>query len=407
MLLGENFRVSLEALRANKVRSLLTTLGIVIGVAAVIAVVSIVQGLEFKITEQLQGVGANFMMIFPDVQNERPGVFSRPIKLTWEDGQEIVRKVPGVTLITPVIAGQKKLRYRDRQHDPQFVLGVSESWQEVMNHAVGEGRFLSRVDLANRRKVICIGRKVADELELGREPVGKEIYVGDLPVTVIGIMEERGESLGVDLDDLAFLPFDSALGLFGRNAGDQVQLRLKTRDTESVDPVKDAVTALLRRRHRLAAGVPDDFQIQTQDELLRTIDKILTAVTAVVGGVVGIALLVGGIGIMNIMLVSVTERTREIGVRKALGAKRRDVLVQFLIEALALSLVGGLIGLALGYGMGTGIAKMLPGEWPPAHVPFWAIALSIGFSGLVGAFFGSYPAARAARLDPVEALRYE
>jgi putative ABC transport system permease protein len=382
-------------------------LGIVIGVGAVIAVVSIVQGLQYTITGELQGVGANFMMIFPDVQQERPGVFTRPIKLTWEDGKEIAKRVPGVTQITPVVAGPIEMRYLDRHHKPQFVLGVNENWQEIMNHAVGEGRFLSRVDLDNRRKVVCIGQKIVDELGLGKNPIGREIYIADLPVTVIGIMEERGENLGADLDDLAFIPFDSALSLFGRTAGDQVQLRLKTVDAEAVEPVRDGVEALLRQRHKLVADQPDDFQIQTQDDLIKTIGKILGGVTAVVGGVVGIALLVGGIGIMNIMLVSVTERTREIGVRKALGAKRGDILVQFLIEALLLSAIGGLIGLAFGYGLGTLVAKLLPGNFPPAHVPWWAVALSLGFSSLVGAFFGSYPAARAARLDPVEALRFE
>ncbi len=407
MHLGENFRVSIESLYANKVRSLLTALGIVIGVGAVIAVVSIVQGLQFMITGELQGVGANFMVVVPDVQQDRPGVFSRPVKLTWEDGQEIAKRVPGVTRITPVIAGVRELRYLDRQHKPQYVLGVSDGWQEIMNHAVGEGRFLSRVDLENRRRVTCIGRDVVDELRLGRQPIGREIYIGESPFTVIGIMEDRGENLGINLDDLAFVPFDSALALFGRNAGDQVQLRLKTADAESVEPVRDGIQALLRQRHRLVTDQPDDFEIQTQDDLIKTIGTILNGVTAVVGGVVGIALLVGGIGIMNIMLVSVTERTREIGVRKALGAKRGDILVQFLIEALLLSAIGGLLGLAFGYGLGVVIANVLPGDFPPAHVPWWAIALSIGFSSLVGAFFGSYPAARAARLDPVEALRYE
>jgi putative ABC transport system permease protein len=407
MHLGENFRVSIESLYANKVRSLLTALGIVIGVGAVIAVVSIVQGLRFMIVGELQGVGANFMIVLPDVQQGRPGLFSRPIELTWEDGKEIGKRVPGVTRMTPVIAGQKELRYLDRHHQPQLVLGVNENWQEINNHAVGEGRFLSRVDLEHRRKVVCIGRKIVDELGLGRNPIGREIYIADLPVTVIGIMEERGESLGADLDDLAFVPFDSALSLFGRKAGDQVQLRLKTVDAEAVEPVRDGIRALLRQRHKLAADQPDDFEIQTQDDLIKTIGTVLNGVTAVVGGVVGIALLVGGIGIMNIMLVSVTERTREIGVRKALGAKRGDILVQFLIEALLLSAIGGLIGLAFGYGLGTLIAKLLPGNFPPAHVPWWAVALSLGFSSLVGAFFGSYPASRAARLDPVEALRFE
>ena len=219
-------------------------------------------------------------------------------------------------------------------------------------------------------------------------------------------MEKKGQNLGLDYDDLVFVPFDSALNLFGRNAGDQVQVRLQAESTDVVEQVKDSITRLLRQRHKLPAGEPDDFQIQTQDEILESVNRILGSVTAVVGGVVGIALLVGGIGIMNIMLVSVTERTREIGVRKAVGARRQDVLLQFLIEAVTLSLIGGAIGLGLGFGLGALVSKMIPG-FPPAHVPLWAVVISFGFSAVVGIFFGIYPAAKASRLDPIDALRYE
>jgi putative ABC transport system permease protein len=271
---------------------------------------------------------------------------------------------------------------------------------------VDRGRFFSRIDLENRRKVVVIGEKVIEELNLGPQPLGKEVYVDAYPGTIIGVMEKKGQSLGMNVDDLAFVPFDSALTLFGRNAGDQIQLRLQADAPEHVEQVKDGITRLLRQRHRLPSDQPDDFEIQTQDEILDTVNTILGSVTAVVGGVVGIALLVGGIGIMNIMLVSVTERTREIGVRKAVGARRQDVLLQFLIEAVTLSLIGGAIGLGLGYGLGALVAKLIPG-FPPAHVPLWAVALSFGFSAVVGIFFGIYPAAKASRLDPIEALRYE
>jgi len=403
----ENFRIALAALRANLMRSILTTLGIIIGVAAVIAVVSIVQGLQYTITEQLQGVGATFIAVAP--KNDRgnmPGLAARQVKLTWEDGQAIEEKVPGVKMMSPFVIGRSAVKYKDRKHNPFMIIGTTENYQDVTNQTVDRGRFLSQVDLENHRKVTIIGPKIAEELNLGPDPLGKEIYIDIYPATVIGVMEKKGQNMGMDFDDIVYIPFSSAVSLFGRNVSDQVQIRLQATNPESVEQVKDGITRLLRQRHKIPDNEPDDFDVQTQDEILNTVNKILGSVTAVVGGVVGIALLVGGIGIMNIMLVSVTERTREIGVRKAVGARRQDVLIQFLIEAVTLSLIGGAIGLALGYVMGALAAKAIPG-FPPAHVPLWAVAIAFGFSAAVGIFFGIYPAAKASRLDPIEALRYE
>jgi putative ABC transport system permease protein len=407
MVFLENFRIALGALRANLMRSILTTLGIIIGVAAVIGVVSIVQGLQYTITEQLQGVGATFIAV--SAKNDRsniPGLAARQVKLTGEDAQAIEERVPGVKLMSPFILGRAAIKYKDRKHNPFMIIGATENYQDVTNQTVDRGRFFSQVDLDNHRKVTVIGPKIADELNLGPDPLGKEIYIDVYPATVIGIMEKKGQNLGMDFDDIVYVPFSSAVNLFGRNAADQVQIRLQATGAESVPQVKDGITRLLRQRHKIPGSEPDDFEIQTQDEILKTVNSVLGSVTAVVGGVVGIALLVGGIGIMNIMLVSVTERTREIGVRKAVGARRQDVLVQFLIEAVTLSLIGGGIGLALGYGLGAMVSKLIPG-FPPAHVPLWAVGLAIGFSAGVGIFFGIYPAAKASRLDPIEALRYE
>ena len=407
MVVTENIRIAFRALRANKMRSILTTLGIIIGVAAVIAVVSIVQGLQFMITKELQGVGATYVMVMPKRDpNQGPGVVARQVKLTWEDGQAIRDRVPGIRLITPLIAAPGQVvKYGERQHST-MLLGVNQDWPEANNHEVEIGRFFSRLDMEHRRKVAVIGQKVAEELGLS-DPIGKEIYVGSLPVSIIGVMEKRGQALGQDSDDLAFIPFDTAVNLLGRTAGEAIQLRLQAEDASVVDQVKDGITSLLRQRHRIAEGQPNDFDVMLQDEILKTVGSILGMITTVVGAVVGVALLVGGIGIMNIMLVSVTERTREIGVRKAVGARRQDVLVQFLIEAITLSLLGGAIGLAVGWGLGALVASLLPGDWPPAHVPFWAILLAVGFSAVVGIFFGIYPAGKASRLDPIEALRYE
>jgi len=410
VIVAENLRLALSALRANKLRSLLTTLGIIIGVAAVISVVSLVQGLQFLVTRELQGVGATFMEVSPDFgdqQNQGPGIVPRQVRLTWDDCQAIAKRVPGIRIMTPVVLGKALIKYRDRSHLPTLILGVNENWPEVRNHAVEHGRFLSKIDLEKHRNVVVIGRTTIRELELGDNPVGKEIYVGRYPATVIGVMEKKGQTLGEDLDDLVFVPFDAAVLLFGRNARDLVRLRLQVETVPQIPQVRDMITALLRQRHKIAKGQPDDFRIRVQDEILRSTQSILGSITAVVAGVVGIALLVGGIGIMNIMLVSVRERTREIGVRKAVGARRQDILVQFLVEAITLSSVGGAIGLALGWGVGVVLSKVLPGDWPPAHVPLWAAGLAFAFSAIVGVFFGSYPATRAARLDPIEALRFE
>ncbi len=407
MVLSENLRVAFRALRANKLRSILTTLGIIIGVAAVIAVVSIVQGLQFMITRELQGVGATYVMVLPKRDpNQGPGVVARQVRLTWEDGRAIREQVSGIRLITPlVVAPGQQVKFRDRQH-ATLLLGVNQDWPEVNNHEVEQGRFFSELDLDHRRKVAVVGRKVVEELDLG-EPIGKEIYVGSLPAVIVGVMEKRGQALGQDSDDLVFIPYATALSILGRNAGDQIQLRLQAESAAVVDQVKDGIQQVLRSRHKIANGQPDDFEVMLQDEILKTVGSVLGMVTTVVGAVVGVALLVGGIGIMNIMLVSVTERTREIGIRKAVGARRQDVLVQFLIEAVTLSLVGGSIGLLAGWGIGAGVAAALPGDWPPAHVPLWAVAVAFGFSAVVGIFFGIYPAGKASRLDPIEALRYE
>jgi putative ABC transport system permease protein len=285
-------------------------------------------------------------------------------------------------------------------------MGVNDDFPEIHNYFVADGRFFSDIDLRHRRKVAVVGRHVADELRLGESAVGREIYVGGRAATVIGVMEEKGQALGQDLDDLVFVPFDTALTLFGRRAGDQVQLRLKA-EPDAVAEVEEGIRRVLRRRHAIPDDDPSDFQVLKQDDLLDLYRSILGAVTAVIGGVVGVALIVGGIGIMNIMLVSVTERTREIGLRKAVGARRRDILWQFLIEAVALSLLGGVLGLALGYGLGALVIALLPIDLPPAYVPLWAVLLAFGFSAAVGVFFGIYPAGKASRLDPIEALRYE
>ncbi len=403
----EAIRLALSALWANKTRAILTMLGISIGIAAVIAVVSIVQGLQFFLVGQIETLGANFIIIQPKLEQfQGPGMVTRQVKLTWEDGQVLQREVPGIEAITPQVFGNQQAKFLDRQHT-MFVIGVNPEWAEMHDFAVETGRFFTNTDLVERHKVVVLGQKVVDELRLGENPVGKEIYLGSLPVTVIGVMEEKGQSIFGDMDDMTFVPFDTALSIFGREAADQVQLRLRTESADNVEQVRDDIARVLRRQHGLEQDEEDDFIIQLQDEIVDLFSSFLTSLTAVVGAIVAVSLIVAGVGIMNIMLVSVTERTREIGVRKAVGARRSDVMMQFLVEAIVLSMVGGAIGIAVGYGIGSLVTGLLPFNLPSAHVPLWAVGVAFAFCALVGVFFGIYPAGKAARLDPIDALRYE
>ncbi len=404
-MIFENFRIALRAIMANKLRSFLTTLGIIIGVAAVIAVVAIVQGLNFLIAEQLQGVGATFLRVVPRFAMFDPDLAGREVTLTYDDGLAIMEQVPSLRCFNPVFIGSSRVHFGN-QAETITVLGVGEHHQEVANHWVERGRFFSRLDIDRHAKVCLIGTSVIEDLELPENPLGLELTVGDSALTVVGIMESKGEMFGQDQDKLLLIPITTAIDMYGRESAKRLVLQFQATDADSVERAKDDITRVLRHRHHIPQGKKDDFEVQLQSEILEATGSILGGVTKVVAGVVGVSLLVGGIGIMNIMLVSVTERTREIGIRKAVGARRTDVMVQFLIEAVTLSLLGGAVGILCGWGLGALVAKLIPG-FPAAHVPIWAVGLGFGFSSLVGIFFGTWPAAKAAGLDPIQALRYE
>ena len=279
----------------------------------------------------------------------------------------------------------------------------------MVNHWVDHGRFFTPLDVEAKKRVCTIGEQIAEKLSLGDDPIGKTIRINDTAFTVVGIMESKGSSFGQDRDDLVLIPFSTAGLLYGADAMRSIRLDLQARDAARIDLAKEQIKEILRTRHQIKKGKKDDFRIILQEEILKTVSKVLTSTSLIMGAVVGIALLVGGIGIMNIMLVSVTERTREIGVRKAIGARRQDVMLQFLIEAITLSGVGGVLGIIGGMGLAAATRALIARwiDFPQVFTPIWAIALAFGFCAILGVIFGIYPAAKASKLDPIDALRYE
>jgi putative ABC transport system permease protein len=407
-MFGENLRIALKAIWANRMRSILTTLGIIIGVASVIAVVSVVQGLQHNIEESLAGVGATYILVHPDPGEERHSMGARMPDLTYEDGLAVLRNASEIREFTPIFYTSAELKHRDTRHRATL-LGVSPSYQDVVNHWVERGRFFAPLDSDAKRRVATIGVEAARKLGLGEAPIGQTIQIDGMAFTIVGMMESKGRTLGQDQDDLVLIPFPTASLVYGSERMKSIRLDFQARSAEGIELAEDQIREILRSRHNLKEGERDDFRILLQEELLATISKFLTNTSLVMGAIVGIALLVGGIGIMNIMLVSVTERTREIGIRKAIGARRRDVLVQFLIEAISLSGAGGAIGVLGGMLLARVVQTWLKSmiDFPDVHTPLWAILLAFGFCAFLGVVFGIYPAAKASKLDPIEALRYE
>ncbi|HMC21328.1 MAG TPA: ABC transporter permease [Thermoanaerobaculia bacterium] len=404
----ENLKIALRAIFANKMRSVLTVLGVMIGVASVIAVVSLVQGMQYKISNDLQSIGSTFIEVYPDPGEQRNPFLQRLPDLTVEDAEAVRKATTAVREWTPIYIASAQSKFGDARHSSQMY-AVNGAYQEVVNHWVQHGRFFTPLDEEGKKRVAIVGQEVVSSLKLGREPLGKVIQINNNAFTVIGVFEKKGGTFGNNQDDLVVIPFSTATVIYGSDNMRKLVLAFQMRTNADLDLTKEQVTEILRARHHIKKGDPNDFRILAQEEIMKTISTVLMNTTMVMAAVVGIALLVGGIGIMNIMLVSVTERTREIGIRKSIGARRRDVLLQFLIEAIALSGLGGAVGVVGGFLLAN-IARLLLArlvELPPVHTPFWAILLSFGFCAFLGIIFGIYPAAKASKLDPIEALRYE
>jgi putative ABC transport system permease protein len=404
-LLIESVRSALASIRAHRLRSFLTSLGIVIGVASVITVISLIQGLSKSVSDQFEGLGGNGLTIQP--HNEFKDVMRGKINyLRFDDVEQLRARVEDIRDLSPLFRpGFSEVRFTGMSATAQ-VMATTASYQEVNQRYARLGRFISDSDNAGARRVAVIGEKLIQDLHLSENPVGQFVLYGNEWFKIVGVMEKRGEVFGMSQDNYMIIPFKTGQSLIGNNTRPQLSITVAVRDLTRLDETRNRIKAVMRQAHRLKPEERDDFEIESADQIAKSFDKLSATVTLVMGGIVGIALLVGGIGIMNIMLVSVKERTREIGICKAIGARSRDILLQFLIEAVTLSLLGGLLGLAIGYGLGVAIAAMIP-DFPPAVVPWWAVALSVLFSGGVGVVFGVVPASQAARLDPIDALRYE
>ncbi len=401
MTLNETLRVAWEGLKLNRVRSFLTTLGVIIGVASVIIMLAVSAGAEVAIAEQINALGANLIII-----NPVRGVPGAAQTLTYDDAtaiMETVRSSDGVSAEFQVVQDVSSARAK---LTGLTVLGVTADFPIVRDYEVGEGRFFAAEENDRKLKVAVLGAGIAQDLFGAESPIGQTVTVGSTRLTVIGVMAEKGIVADIDYDGRIYIPLQLLYQKFSpsRLAADRVRtIYIKAESQEAMPSIMNQVTALLVERHDVDPAKPD-FVLQTQQDIISTQQATTEAFRDLLAWVAAVSLLVGGIGIMNIMLVSVTERTREIGLRQALGARPRDVLLQFLVEAVTLSLVGGLIGVILGVGGAELFGRL--GEMRTQIVPA-SIPLAFGAAAAVGIFFGYYPASKAAQLDPIVALRYE
>lgn len=401
----ESVVIALEGLRANKMRSLLTMLGIIIGVGAVIAMVSIGMGVRDKVEKSIAGLGSNLLIVMPGAtapSGVRVAAGSTST-LTYADAQVIAREISGVNAVAPTVQRQYQAVYSGKNWITQMQ-GTTPDFLTVRNFELGEGSFISQRNLDTRDRVAVLGKTVVDNLFGDMNPIGQTIRINKSTFRVIGTLAPKGQSAGgQDQDDLIIVPLTTAqermLGITYIQS-----ISVQAESPEVIDQVQQDIATLLRSRHRLPPGVDDDFTVRNLTAIMATAAETTGTITLLLGNTAAISLLVGGIGIMNIMLVSVTERTREIGIRKALGATYSNILLQFLIEAIVIGVTGGLLGILVGLGCSYAISAVF--GWATL-ISVITIIVAFGFSVLIGVVFGLYPARKAAKLDPIDALRYE
>jgi putative ABC transport system permease protein len=409
MTLSDAVRSSVDALRLHKLRSALTMLGIVIGVAAVIAMMAVGGGAREQVVAQIKSLGANLLVVVPGNVTQggvRLGAGAAST-LTDDDAAAIAKEIPLVQVTAPFMRGGAQLVASGANWSAP-IYGIDLGWFEAREWDVDSGRPFEPEEIARGAQVVLLGQTAARNLFGGVDPVGEELRIRNVPFRVVGVMARKGQTTwGQDQDDVAFVPLSAArqrvLGRNLANARAVGSIYVKVREGESLSATESEVKALLRQRHRLQPNQEDDFTIRNLADIAATREASARTLAVLLAAVAGVSLAVGGIGIMNIMLVSVTERTREIGLRLAVGARRRDILLQFLIESAGLSVIGGAVGVALGMAAAYFVSKAA--GWPLLVEPA-SVVLAVVFSGFVGMFFGWYPALRASRLDPIEALRH-
>ncbi len=406
MKLANTASISFAALRRNKVRSSLTALGVIIGVASVIAMIALSTGARSAIDQQIQSAGTNVVYISAGSMGRQAGVrqgTGSTQTFTLEDANAIRDQVPTVVKMTPVVRGRAQVIAGDQNWNTQAE-GGNEDYLAIRNWPVASGSNFTARDVQIADKVCLLGATVAEMLFAGQDPVGQIIRVKNLPFRVVGVLAAKGQGQwGDDQDDIVVAPYTTLQKkLLGITYIQRAMVSAAR--PETVEETAVAITRLMRQRHRINNPEDDDFSVRTVEEMAQTRVQLADTMTGLLMSVASVSLLVGGIGIMNIMLVSVTERTREIGLRMAVGARTRDILRQFLAEAITLSILGGLVGIALGVGVSTTLTQTL--GWP-TEITSTSIVLAFGFAATVGVFFGYYPARKAASLDPIDALRYE